>query len=1772
MFNCKEDRQKRLESQGLRGNQRHLHEDRNNGNRAIASAAVLAVLLVIAFFALSLSTDSVASAASTDNTGRLLNGGFETFNDDSRFPTGKTYVQIEPKDSDYWKTTAYEKKMELLRENKNTYISGKIVKPREGKIAAELNADEESSLYQVIDTEPSSLYEWGISHAARVKKDTMAIIIGPNQDVAPSKNIGEGYDAGDLVNLKTGYKYGSDQMMQMVTWLKSKGTIGTDFEVGIANGGTPIILYSKKFGENGSFKDDADNQPFSLTPSKVYTEKWYIWIITDKMETDSDKALIWGDYGSSAEGASEELDLNAYYVYPVPSGQKKTLFAFTSIETEPASAGGISDPTYGNFLDGVDFKLYRSLSGSTTTNGSATIKSSDGTTSGEGASTGHSITSDNGVKTYVEDGADLTIKATVSGADIAEVSFAGVYVTVNNAEGVKPDKKFIPLTAEGWTTKTAEDGSITYTRTISGVKSAIDLHFVFVRSPRVTYDSNGGKPYDCGQTVKADPAEPANVYSFEPITGENGAISYIEPYTSHAAEGQNGAWKFTGWMLFDNEQSYKTLYPAVHKVAFNQDTETTSNGKFIVIDGKDGFQTESETSWGTVEGVTRLYDKVAPGLSFVAQWRWRQTFIPKTNKDSGYAASDDGGTVSVTSVGDHDPNYNTSWTEKGAIAYYAEKNETVTVKAQAKEGYYFNGWYDADGNQITLSDTLTYVEPKEGISTYYAHFAKEYTQHFIRQIEEDGAWKDLSADDATKVELLDHTELHDAMGSMVTSTAANNSNYSLVGWYDSSGKKVPDSMLINSGKTIRYTVSDDATYYARFAPTKRVLFQRQFIEQDGTIITATSGSNVPYGKLSTYIEYGIKDGTVSSKAYPSVGYELAGWYDGPGDKATRITDVIDPGDSKIIKPVITDSDGVTYYARFRAKTDVKYRVEHYFKNWNGVTNGSYTRVVSTDYYDGTTGQKVTPMLLDLSSDSKYKGYRYESGQTPAAINGSGSTVFKIYYVKDEARLQYRVNKPEGVDDGKISGLMHEHKGYVGYNVTVGPADGDTMFAIEGYTFSGWNTEANGSGTAYVNGDAYKLLLANAEGDNPNVLYAQWVKNDEKASYKVIHYKVNLDETGVDEEATETLVGVKGTEAVATPKVYEGYTYREDYNKNEMVTVSSGTIAGDGSLVLKLYYTRSADTLTYKPGAGIGTDYAEAGLVGETKTVKDVSNERFSYTRPGYTFAGWKTPGGTSYSAGDSYTLTPGEDILIAQWEAKKDTEYKILHYKVSADGMSATLHSEEIKTGETGKPISASPIPIDGYDYNPNFDSNGMKTVSSGIIAGDESLVLNLYYIPKPAKLIYNSNFGSGKQTEVSGAMGGSVLIAGSLFTRPGYKFEGWNTKADGTGDMKESGTSYVFEQNEYTLYAQWSFDTDQCIDTMYFQKIWIDSDGNRQDYNKTAADTSADVISADSIKTTIQVSDDGGSTWHKLEKRYTSTGKEQNVSDSEMNITKAESQLFKDVSDEKAKVKWILPVFKEDWYLPRYDDNGKELKYRIVEDESSLPAGWKQYTGEVNYSSSGATFRNPVTGSTESVKFFSYNDSHKISKQEFQSNLILINYDARKPVSLTVNKIDGDKSTPLEGAKFGLYEQSSTGTIWIDYGSSHMSCKSVGGEMTAVTASDGRCTFPESMKRGHVYYLVEIQAPAGYRKLESPVKIEVCSDEEKVIIYGDSLLKKDIVDDNVSIELANYLTLTMPTSGMTMTGICYILTGLAIMMISLVLLAGRRYRAKIRDNKGGER
>ena len=331
-----------------------------------------------------------ASAEDTSNR-KLQNGSFE---EEQTFT--KDYNQPDQSAVPFWNTTAFEGKIELFRKNTGTYISGVTLEPTDGTYAAELNADEESTLYQNVTTSPSSIYEWGLDHGGRTTMDTMALVIGPKQSVNPSKPS----------------KAGRDQFMQMLDWLIAQGKTSVKSTQGL---GEQLTVYSKKFAASGAFFDNAGNNAFSLTPSTIYTEEWHIWIMADGKATSGTNP--WGHYGSNAEGSagspsgsgSTSVDLSKYYLYTVPAGQTETVFAFVSVGCKDNQGR-----TYGNFLDNINFQLYHTLSGSSTTHGSAVVGGSDGTTEGGGtANSGHTVTVDNKLATYVTDGDALMVQAII---------------------------------------------------------------------------------------------------------------------------------------------------------------------------------------------------------------------------------------------------------------------------------------------------------------------------------------------------------------------------------------------------------------------------------------------------------------------------------------------------------------------------------------------------------------------------------------------------------------------------------------------------------------------------------------------------------------------------------------------------------------------------------------------------------------------------------------------------------------------------------------------------------------------------------------------------------------------------------------------------------------------------------------------------------------------------------------------------------------------------------------------------------------------------------------------------------------------------------------------------------------------------------------------------------------------------------------------------------------------------------------------------------------
>ena len=156
-----------------------------------------------------------------------------------------------------------------------------------------------------------------------------------------------------------------------------------------------------------------------------------------------------------------------------------------------------------------------------------------------------------------------------------------------------------------------------------------------------------------------------------------------------------------------------------------------------------------------------------------------------------------------------------------------------------------------------------------------------------------------------------------------------------------------------------------------------------------------------------------------------------------------------------------------------------------------------------------------------------------------------------------------------------------------------------IFTRPGYTLTGWNTAADGSGTSFALG-----AFARVTRIDSNVLYAQWKANNDTA-YKVEFYceqtdgNYTLKKTEPRTGTTDATVSVTdGDKAYGTPT----YVY-DAANANN---VESGTVKADGTLTLKLYFKRNTAEYTihhYLKGTEVQVAPDQTGTmtIGETLT-------------------------------------------------------------------------------------------------------------------------------------------------------------------------------------------------------------------------------------------------------------------------------------------------------------------------------------------------------------------------------------------------------------------------------------------------------------------------------------------------------------------------------------------------------------------------------------------
>lgn len=172
------------------------------------------------------------------------------------------------------------------------------------------------------------------------------------------------------------------------------------------------------------------------------------------------------------------------------------------------------------------------------------------------------------------------------------------------------------------------------------------------------------------------------------------------------------------------------------------------------------------------------------------------------------------------------------------------------------------------------------------------------------------------------------------------------------------------------------------------------------------------------------------------------------------------------------------------------------------------------------------------------------------------------------------------------------------------------------------------------------------------------------------------------------------------------------------------------------------------------------------------------------------------------------TLISAKDATLS---SKLNTTYWDVHNANGLTNNNGTLSVSGLTLDSTKKSYTYYIKLKDAYkgseaDYLVSNYVNAHYTLENGPDAGKQfdkpnttsrSLRWDTYSIT------YNANGGTGTTASQTKPYGESINIRTNGFTRTGYVFKGWNTKADGTGTNYSAGVVYSANA-DLVLYAQW--------------------------------------------------------------------------------------------------------------------------------------------------------------------------------------------------------------------------------------------------------------------------------------------------------------------------------------------------------------------------------
>ena len=437
------------------------------------------------------------------------------------------------------------------------------------------------------------------------------------------------------------------------------------------------------------------------------------------------------------------------------------------------------------------------------------------------------------------------------------------------------------------------------------------------------------------------------------------------------------------------------------------------------------------------------------------------------------------------------------------------------------------------------------------------------------------------------------------------------------------------------------TIEYNGEHFAAADPTTGSF---EFLYPDGGIIDDSEYEDGEYTEPTTLLPANFLPQTLIEQ-----GYELKYATDAAGN------DVMNTG---VTISLLGDNVLNVYCTLIPPKTEHYAVVHEYYTegSFDGTQNGSDIEVtVGSDFAVIAAGIQKLPAY----NGNTYAYIRYTVDPAEKVITLIYSRTLPTYDYTVIYDANFGANETKADPENAVGTKETSKK------ITV---DANT-FSRENYFFAGWNTERDGSGTAYAAGSIIALTAQN----NSETLYAQWQENP-KYDY-IVTYNANFgaNETASDEEnvsqtyASSYSIEVNGNPFTRANYTFLGWATEADgevvYQAGNHISFTSG---GSEELFAVWQENPKYDySVTYNANFGANETAADEENVAQVyDTAKLITVNGNPFTRANYTFLGWATEadGEVVYQAGNRISFTNGgSEELFAVWQEHPKYDYTVTY-------------------------------------------------------------------------------------------------------------------------------------------------------------------------------------------------------------------------------------------------------------------------------------------------------------------------------------------------------------------------------------------------------------------------------------------------------------------------------------------------------------------------------